>query len=351
MSFLKKLLDIREIKTPIFFKEFTENNKNLVELESIFNLVYSEKKKIINEDIIRVKIGIQGEKNVAYELKNSYIPMICLHDIRIEHEGNIAQLDFVLVTEKFIMVLETKKLNGDIDINEVGEFTRKFKNANGKVYKEEGIYSPIAQNDRHIRILEDYLKKHKIIRRVPIYSAVVIASSRSIINREKAPATIKNIIFKYDQLTHMINKKLESIDKDSKMFESRMIEIAKFLVDNNVEIKYDYYKRYHLKEEDFVKDKNKSELEFLDINNMKTKELRSPNIISDDELYSKLKAYRLERAREKNVRAYCIFTNNTLDELILEKPRSEDELAKIKGLGKIKVEEFGKEIIEIIKLS
>ena len=84
---------------------------------------------------------------------------------------------------------------------------------------------------------------------------------------------------------------------------------------------------------------------------MKTKELRSPNIISDDELYSKLKAYRLERAREKNVRAYCIFTNNTLDELILEKPRSEDELAKIKGLGKIKVEEFGKEIIEIIKLS
>ena len=41
----------------------------------------------------------------------------------------------------------------------------------------------------------------------------------------------------------MIKKKLESIDKDNKMFESKMIEIANFLVSNNVEFKYDYYKR------------------------------------------------------------------------------------------------------------
>ncbi|MBO5131399.1 MAG: NERD domain-containing protein [Romboutsia sp.] len=37
--------------------------------------------------------------------------MICLHDIRIEKDDYVAQLDFVLVTAEFIMILEAKKLN------------------------------------------------------------------------------------------------------------------------------------------------------------------------------------------------------------------------------------------------
>jgi hypothetical protein len=53
---------------------------------------------------------------VYFELKNSFIPMLCLHDIRLEYNDYIAQFDFILITCKFIYVLETKKLNGDIEI-------------------------------------------------------------------------------------------------------------------------------------------------------------------------------------------------------------------------------------------
>ena len=122
MSFIKNLLDIREIKGPEFYKDFESENKQLYDLEELYSRVKSEKRKKIQRDIINLKIGLEGERAVSYELKNSFIPMICLHDIRIENAGYVAQMDYILITEYFIMVLETKKLNGDIVINEAGSF-------------------------------------------------------------------------------------------------------------------------------------------------------------------------------------------------------------------------------------
>ena len=64
--------------------------------------------------------------------------MICLHDIRIEDGDYAAQLDFVVITHKYIMILETKKLNGDILINECGDFIRSIKNNYSKGTKKRG---------------------------------------------------------------------------------------------------------------------------------------------------------------------------------------------------------------------
>ncbi len=38
----------------------------------------------------------------------------------------------IIITRKLICILETKKLNGDITINNQGEFIGTFKNSNGK---------------------------------------------------------------------------------------------------------------------------------------------------------------------------------------------------------------------------
>lgn len=178
--------------------------------------------------------------------------MLCLHDVRIEDGEKSAQLDFVLITHKFIMILETKKLNGDIYINEAGEFVRCFKNNFGKVVKKEGIYSPIAQNDRHVRILREFLVKNNLIKKIPVISGVVIANPKSIINRSKAPARIKKEIFKYNQITEVLNHEFKKRSNDGEMLEDRMKDIAYFLVNNNKEASIDYYKKYSLCDEDFL---------------------------------------------------------------------------------------------------
>ncbi len=47
---------------------------------------------------------------------------MCLRDIRLEYQDYVAQLDFVVISNKFICILETKKLNGDIEITRDGDF-------------------------------------------------------------------------------------------------------------------------------------------------------------------------------------------------------------------------------------
>lgn len=127
MSFFYKLLNKRTIISPIFLKEFEDDNKQLQDLNELLERVFSDKKSLINRDIFFIKQALYGEKNVYSELKNSFIPMLALHDVKLEFNDYVAQYDFILITTKCIFVLKAKQLNGDIDIAEDGDFVRIIK--------------------------------------------------------------------------------------------------------------------------------------------------------------------------------------------------------------------------------
>ena len=46
--------------------------------------------------------------------------------------------------------------------------------------------------------------------------------------------------------------------------------------------------------------------------------------------------------------AFVIFNDETLLDLVEVKPANLDELLKIKGIGPVKAERYGKEIIELV---
>lgn len=83
-------------------------------------------RKLIERDINFLKAGIQGEANVAFELENSFLPMLCLHDIHLTYKGHSVQIDFVIILKNSILLLETKKLTDEIGINRDGDFIRLF---------------------------------------------------------------------------------------------------------------------------------------------------------------------------------------------------------------------------------
>ncbi len=68
----------------------------------------------------------------------------------------------------------------------------------------------------------------------------------------------------------------------------------------------------------------------------------------DRVLADKLRQLRSTLAQERSVPAYVIFSNRTLDELAIAKPRSLRELAGIHGIGPSRVESYGDEIIATI---
>lgn len=317
------------ITKPKFTKQFNENNKQIKELEKLLEVAAGSTRNYIENDIKKLKYGAIGENNIYYELKNSFIPMVCLHDIRIEYKGQVAQIDFVVITTKNIYVIECKNLIGDITITKNGEFIRNKKNTYGKVTAKEGMYSPIVQNERHVNILKELLKdkleyKYKLKR---IESLVVTANPKTIINKKEAPKEISSKIIRHDQLISLIS----TVEKDKKVdwvfIEEDMMNISKCLKAHHKELEIDYISKYSLQDA-------------LVENNV--------DIKPDDEIRDNLKEYRLKKSKEENIKAFMVFNNETMEELIKIKPQNIDELKMIKGFGAVKSEKYGDDILNII---
>lgn len=68
----------------------------------------------------------------------------------------------------------------------------------------------------------------------------------------------------------------------------------------------------------------------------------------DEELFAKLRAWRLERTRRDGVAPFIIAHNTVLEELATRPPRSAQQLLGTKGFGAKKLEAYGEDILKIL---
>ena len=110
----------------LILKETSDAKAYLEKLEKLLTETTDQSiKSKIQKEIAIVKTGIAGEENILFELKNSDMDLVVLQDIYIETQsGRGAQIDFVVVTSKLIILIECKNLFGNIEINHKGDFIR-----------------------------------------------------------------------------------------------------------------------------------------------------------------------------------------------------------------------------------
>lgn len=68
----------------------------------------------------------------------------------------------------------------------------------------------------------------------------------------------------------------------------------------------------------------------------------------ENELFAKLKAKRLEIAKEQKVPPYLVFHDKTLFEMIKVKPKSLEDMKQISGVGEAKIKSYGELFLEIL---
>ncbi|MEM1324597.1 MAG: helix-turn-helix domain-containing protein [Bacteroidota bacterium] len=73
-----------------------------------------------------------------------------------------------------------------------------------------------------------------------------------------------------------------------------------------------------------------------------------PAGVEHPELYKQLTYWRHVQAKDRDVRTYDILPSRSLVELVKRLPTDKKNLKKVKGIGPVKLEQFGTEIIEII---
>jgi hypothetical protein len=172
----------------MIIKKMDSKEEEIAELTALLKGKLTSYQRFSMERELRaIRAGVSGEKDSAYYIgfyfgrsKNWAV----IHDLRLEHKGQVAQIDHLLINRFFDMyVLELKSYAWKLKITPEGEFQTYY----DKEYI--GIPSPVEQNKRHIYLLDLFLRDHDILPKrvgVPIrpkFYSLILVSPKSVISR------------------------------------------------------------------------------------------------------------------------------------------------------------------------
>lgn len=327
MGIVNDIFNSFRFKDTIFYKSDSDLQERFVALTKL-NKEYPNNNDVLSELYI-VKKGLEGEKEISYQLQKANIGMYVLHDVKVKYGDLTAQIDYIVITSVFIYFIECKNLIGNITVNENGDFIREY-TFNGKKIKK-GMYSPLRQVEAQREVIRK-IWESKASGLVKLFGSknfdyyrkvlVVVANQETILNTSKAPKDIKSKVLRADALVRKIQSDLSHIRSDDSYSSKKNMELiaqsyANLCINENI----DYYKYYKDK---FCK-----------------------NDISDN-LKERLVELRKTRALQMKIPAYYVFTNVELEKLLELKPSSIDELKKLNILSSVKIKTHGEYIINEI---
>jgi hypothetical protein len=195
----------------------------------------------IAEEKARIlRSGFKGEKNLNYFL--SLLPekdYRIFHNIRLPSGTSHFQIDFLLISPKLIIILDSK--------NHVGTLIFEKKQLIQISNDSEKIYpNPLSQVYRHKFLLKKFLENH-LIPNIPIEYHVVVTnpSTKVVISQgneeaEKRVWKVEDSLIKMDELEKTFNK--ECLDKRN------ISKAKKIILQNNNPERYDFIKMFNMKQ-------------------------------------------------------------------------------------------------------
>ena len=200
MSELKQQYPSQKVSMPL--KSADDKSKRLALLEELqrSQSLDSMQKKWLREELMRLKKGIQGERESAHYLDHYFKDAenhVVLHDLRFVIEGEVTQIDHLIINRAGSMyLLETKNYACNLVINDHGEFTAEYDSA------RFGIPSPIEQSLRHERVLCKLLERLDIVGRTqktPNIYHLVMLHPKATIERPSSKSFDTSNVIKADQ--------------------------------------------------------------------------------------------------------------------------------------------------------
>lgn len=186
----------------MLLKSADDKSKRLALLEDLQHsqLLDSDQRKWLRDELMRLSKGIQGERDAAHYLDQYFKDgknHVVLHDLRFVVDGDVSQIDHLIIN-RFgdIFLLETKNYACNLVINDHGEFTAEYQN------NRFGIPSPIEQSLRHERVLAKLFERLNIVSRTqkqPDFHHVVLMHTKATIERPPAKIFDTSSVIKADQ--------------------------------------------------------------------------------------------------------------------------------------------------------
>jgi len=241
----------------MLIKSKDPSDEAIQQLEKIKHIsgLSEETQANVERELKTLVAGNRGEENSAYFIDFYYRHhpnWAIIHDLRIEHNGNIAQIDHLLINRRFeFYVLESKSYAYGVKITERGEFLIWQRD------KYRAIESPIEQNKRHIYLLERFLSEENLLPKrlginiEPSFKPYVIISPKSNVIRPSVKKLNTNVVIKSDELFKQIqadgdNESLvDAFGSLAKLISTEtLIEFSKRLVSFHKPASINYYAKF-----------------------------------------------------------------------------------------------------------
>jgi len=215
----------------MLIKAATDRSQDLNTLQKLLAVpgIAAPTRALIDKEMRNIRAGAKGEAEAAYEIDFHHKASrnwAVIHDLRIEHQGRVAQIDHLLISRSLeVWVCESKHFSEGVAINEQGEFTGFYA---GRPY---GVPSPLEQNRKHVAVLQAILGSGLVqlptrlgLTLKPTIQSVILVSKGARISRPQTQLDGLDRVIKSDQLRDLIER---SIDKESAA--ATLMSMGKFI--------------------------------------------------------------------------------------------------------------------------
>ncbi|MBD1380452.1 nuclease-related domain-containing protein [Metabacillus arenae] len=208
---------------------------------------YHPKIPMIKEELNKRAAGYKGESSLDYHLgflepKRYFI----FHDLRLEDQSRFFQIDTLLLSQKFALIIEVKNISGTIFFDPL--FNQLIRTKEGK---ETAFPDPVIQIQRQESQFKNWLLKNGLPD-VPLYSLVVISNPQTAIRTAPENRSLRNKVIHCEILPTKISQ-IETSIKNQSLSEKELKKTIRLIKKQHTKADYSILERFNLTAAEILK--------------------------------------------------------------------------------------------------
>ena len=231
-------------------KKKRQTSLTILKLEALLRRLPSNhpQRKNIEESLKKYYAGFRGEEAIDYYLNDlDEEPYFIFQDIRLPcKDGTFFQLDFLILTTFFILIIEVKNITGilyfDREFHQLIRITSE---------KEEAFHDPIIQVRKHVYQLYRWLENNKFPA-VPISSIIAISHPTTIIKATPNHKEISNLVIHAAKIPEKFIS-FKNRFKHAVLTNKDMKKLSRYLMKEHVELDPDILTRFQISPSEIIR--------------------------------------------------------------------------------------------------
>lgn len=202
---------------------------------------------LITEELKKRTAGYRGETALDFPL--SFIAekdYFIFHDLRLQDSSRYFQMDTLVLSQKFALILEVKNIAGSLYFDPT--FNQLIRTKDGT---ERAFPDPILQIERQEIQLRNWLSTNRL-RNVPVFSFVVISNPETIIRTSPENRDLDRKVIHRDALPAKIIQ-LENTIKEQAFSEKEFKKAVRAIKRLHIPEDYPILEKYQIKKAEILK--------------------------------------------------------------------------------------------------